>query len=504
MQSKNYKKLQNGSDIRGVALEGVVGENVNLTEEAARELALGFAVLLAEQTRKPVADLTIAIGRDPRLSGPALLAAAAGALSAAGVRVLDCGLASTPAMFMATVFDEYACDGSMMITASHLPFNRNGFKYFNKGGGLNKADIAEIIAAAEGLTVESNTTAKPIEPCKLMDTYCAHLRKLICAGTGEDMPLQGLKIAVDSGNGSGGFYAERVLAPLGADISASRFLNPDGSFPNHAPNPENAAAMASISEAVLTSDSDIGLIFDTDVDRSAAVDKNGREIARNGIVALAAALVSESHPNSTVVTDSITSDQLTVFLEEYLGLKHLRFKRGYKNVINKAIELNAQGIDCALAIETSGHAAIKENFFLDDGAYLATQIVIKAANLAKEGKTLDSLIAALEEPQEATELRFPISGEDFAAYADDILDALKAWVAETEGVSLVEPNYEGVRIRFDKAHGNGWCLLRKSLHDPIMPLNIESNDAGGCKVIAALLHPLLSHFDRLDISKLKQ
>lgn len=502
MQPKNYKKLQNGSDIRGVALAGVAGEEVNLTEEAARELALGFAGLLAKQARKPVAALTIAIGRDPRLSGPALLTAAAGALSAAGVRVLDCGLASTPAMFMATVFDGYACDGSIMITASHLPFNRNGFKYFNRDGGLNKADIAEIIAGAEDLHLESDAACKPIESCDLMDTYCAHLRALICAGTGDDMPLTGLKIAVDAGNGSGGFYAEHVLAPLGADVSASRFLEPDGNFPNHAPNPENPAAMAAISEAVLTSGSDIGLIFDTDVDRSAAVDKHGREIARNGIVALAAALTAETHPGSTVVTDSITSDQLTVFLEEHLGLKHLRYKRGYKNVINKAIELNAQGIDCALAIETSGHAAIKENFFLDDGAYLATRIVIKAANLAKEGKTLDSLIAALAEPQEATELRFPILAEDFAAYADAILAALKTWSAENEGTTLVEPNYEGIRIRFDKSHGNGWCLLRKSLHDPIMPLNIESNDAGGCKIIAAALRPLLARFDCLDITKL--
>ncbi|MDY3295659.1 MAG: hypothetical protein SOX40_07270, partial [Bacteroidaceae bacterium] len=84
---------------------------------------------------------------------------------------------------------------------------------------------------------------------------------------------------------------------------------------------------------------------------------------------------------SPVVTDSITSNQLTEFLEKCLGLKHLRFKRGYRNVINKAIELNNSGIDSQLAIETSGHGAFKENYFLDDGAYLATKIVIKAARL---------------------------------------------------------------------------------------------------------------------------
>ena len=172
-----------------------------------------------------------------------------------------------------------------------------------------------------------------------------------------------------------------MLKPLGADVSASQFLEPDGMFLNHAPNPEDRDAMNSIMTKVISSGADFGLIFDTDVDRSAAVDGKGREIARNGIVAMAAALVAEEHPGTTVVTDSITSRQLTDFIENRLGLRHLRFKRGYKNVINKAQELNAEGIDCQLAIETSGHAALKENYFLDDGAYLATKIVIKAAQL---------------------------------------------------------------------------------------------------------------------------
>ncbi|MDD2217679.1 MAG: phosphomannomutase/phosphoglucomutase [Eubacteriales bacterium] len=502
MHLKNYKKLQNGSDIRGVAMEGVENEQVNLTPDTAQDLSSGFAGWLTRKTGKPATKLTVAIGRDPRLSGEALLFSAAKALASHGIRVLDCGLASTPAMFMSTVFEEYNCDGAIMITASHLPFNRNGFKYFSKDGGLNKIDITEIINFAEQAEIILDSLDEP-EKCELMETYCAHLRKLICEGTGSERPLENLKIAVDAGNGSGGFYAEKVLAPLGADVSASRYLDPDGRFSNHAPNPENKEAMAAISDAVISSGSDFGLIFDTDVDRSAAVDKNGRKISRNRIVALAAALIAESSPGSTVVTDSITSDQLTVFLEKNLGLKHLRFKRGYKNVINMAIELNANGVDCALAIETSGHAAIRENFFLDDGAYLATQIVIKAAQLAVERNTIDSLIADLEEAKEAIEVRFPIMAEDFSGYGDEVLSAIKLWASQNDGLSLVEPNYEGVRIRFDSNSGNGWCLLRKSLHDPIMPLNIESDDEGGCLYIAKKLLPCLSQFNKLDISALR-
>ena len=219
----------------------------------------------------------------------------------------------------------------------------------------------------------------------------------------------GMKIVVDAGNGSGGFYAKKVLKPLGADVSDSQYLEPDGMFSNHAPNPEDPDAINSLMTRVVSKGADFGLIFDTDVDRSAAVDGRGHEIARNGIVAMAAALIADEHPGTTVVTDSITSRQLTDFLQEGLGMKHLRYKRGYRNVINKARELNQQGIDCQLAIETSGHAAFKGNYFLDDGAYLATKIVVEAARLRKQGKSLDSLIADLSSPADEKEVRIPIA-----------------------------------------------------------------------------------------------
>lgn len=512
MAKYDYSKLQNGSDIRGVALEGVPGEAVNLTEEAAGRLSRAFLFYIAHGTGKEPQEVTLAVGRDPRLSGSAIADAFFEALKPYGCRIFDAGIASTPAMFMSTLFEEYRCDGAVMITASHLPWNRNGMKFFDPDGGLNKGDITDLIVYAESDSVLNSMRQIPgkvseVEEIPLLDTYSAHLRKLICDGIGaetDSRPLEGMKITVDAGNGSGGFYAEKVLAPLGADVSSSQFLEPDGNFPNHAPNPEDKKAMASICTRVKEVGADLGLIFDTDVDRSSAVDEMGNEINRNGIVALAAALIADEHPGSTVVTDSITSTQLTAFLEEELGLKHLRFKRGYKNVINKSIELNDAGTDSQLAIETSGHAAYKENYFLDDGAYLATKIVIKAAKLFKEGKGISSVISAMEVPAESVEIRFPILAEDFGSYGDNILSDLKTLVADGQikGATLVEPNYEGIRIAFDTAEVKGWMLLRKSLHDPIMPLNIESNVEGGCDIIRAVLKPLLTDYSQLDIRKL--
>lgn len=497
-----YKTLQNGSDIRAIAVEGVPGEHVNLTPEVARVIGRAFARWLIESSEGDAGSLSVAIGHDSRISGEKLLEACAAGLTDEGVRVYDCGLSSTPAMFMSTIFEETSCSGAVMVTASHLPYNRNGFKFFTCDGGLNKHDLQYMLTIAQSMVDAGEVAtvdAPNMEYLDLMSLYSAHLRQIIIDGIGiADKPLAGLRIVVDAGNGSGGFYANDVLAPLGADVSGSQFLEPDGMFPNHVPNPENKAAMDFISERVLECGADLGIIFDTDVDRSSAVDSSGREIARNDIVAMAAALIADEYPGATVVTDSVTSKQLKEFIEDKLGMEHLRFKRGYKNVINKALDLNSEGIECPLAIETSGHAAFKENYFLDDGAYLATKIVIKTARLALEGEKIDSVIADLEEPIEEKEIRIPVTADEFSCYGNQVIKLLtkKVEEADTCDINLETPNYEGVRINFPE----GWCLLRKSLHEPLLPTNFAADTEGGCGVMISWLRDALAECDGLDLS----
>ena len=307
-------------------------------------------------------------------------------------------------------------------------------------------------------------------------------------------PLKGYKIVVDAGNGAGGFYASKVLEPLGADTTGSRYLDPDGMFPNHVPNPENEEAMQSICEAVKESKADLGVIFDTDVDRGGAVDSSGNEINRNRLVAVASAIALEGNDGGTVVTDSITSSGLKTFIEEDLKGKHYRYRRGYKNVINKALELNAQGINCPLAIETSGHAAMRENYFLDDGAYLCTKIIIKMAQLKQQGKELEDLTATLKEPVESKEIRFKIKEKDFREYGEKVIADLEKYAEAQEGWKIADDNREGIRVYFDKNNGDGWFLLRLSVHDPIMPLNIESDTKGGVDIIFNQLNTFLSKY----------
>ena len=489
----DYMRLQNGSDIRGVALEGIEGENVTLDDAAVRHIARGFAAWLGRRTGdKP---LRVALGRDSRLSGEQIAGVFSAELNRLGIDVTDVGLATTPAMFMTTVTEGYLRDAAVMITASHLPWNRNGLKFFTAAGGAESADIREILAydgPAEDAPVPGIT-----DRADFMSVYAAQLREKIVAAAGREKPLAGYRIAVDAGNGAGGFYVRDVLEPLGADTRGSQFLEPDGRFPNHVPNPELPEAMDAIRSAVLRSGADFGIIFDTDADRAGAVLKSGEELNRNRLIALIAAIVLREHPGTAIVTDSITSTGLAAFIAARGGV-HRRFKRGYRNVINEGLRLNAAGQDCQLAIETSGHAAMKENYFLDDGAYLVTRFLMELAC----GRSLETLIQELSEPAESREFRMKITEPDFAAVGKDVLEALAAYVPTRPGWAAEAENYEGVRVNLDKDHGDGWFLLRMSLHDPLMPLNIESDSPGGLKRIARELAPFLAGCRGLDAAAL--
>lgn len=491
METKDFSKLQNGSDIRGVALEGISGEHVNLTDEAVRAIGRAFVLWLAEQG---INTPTITIGRDSRLSGESLMKAFVEGAGTQGVTLYDTGISSTPAMFMSTVMGEHPADAGVMITASHLPFNRNGFKFFTAKGGLDKPDIARILQ----LAAETDAAAPccvTLRKMPLIDIYAEHLVRYIisAAGLGET-PLKGMKIIVDAGNGAGGFFADKVLARLGADTTGSQFLTPDGHFPNHIPNPEDKTAMQSICNAVKAAGADLGVIFDTDVDRAAIVDAKGNPINRNSLIALISSIILREHPGSVIVTDSITSDGLGEFISSLGGVHH-RFKRGYKNVINESIRINAQGRESWLAIETSGHAALKENHFLDDGAFLVAKLLVEAAILHSRGKDISEAISTLRQPKESKEFRYRILEEDFKAYGKMVLDAVEAKAASVEGWEIVTPNYEGIRVKCTAPAQSGWFLLRMSLHDPVMPLNIESDVEGGVEAIYAEVKTILDEYN---------
>ncbi len=500
MTLQQYLDLQNETDVRGVASEGVAGEPVTLTEEAATNVAKAFCLWL--QNKTGASKVRVAVGYDSRISAPALCQAVVNGILSTGNDVWVTGLSTTPSMFMLLKDEglEEVCHGSIMLTASHLPFHRNGLKFFTHDGGLEKEDLREILTFAGSNAFPAQESGVRTDGSYL-PRYAQSLVDIVRKATGEEAPLRGKKIIVDAGNGAGGFFADLVLAPLGANTEGSQFLEPDGTFPNHIPNPENADAMQSICDAVVKTNADFGIIFDTDVDRAGAVDQTGKEINRNALIALISAVLLEEKAG-TIVTDSVTSDGLTAFIEKQGG-KHHRFKRGYKNVINEAIRLNREGIYTPLAIETSGHAALQENYFLDDGAYLVTRLLIALAKMAKAGKTLTDLIADLPAPVTALEVRLRFDESyNFKLLGKDILEDFAAHAAATPYMTLPKTNYEGCRASFDETHGNGWALLRMSLHEPILPINVESDTRGGDFIILKELYHFLKNYSRIDLTPL--
>lgn len=502
----DYSKLRNGSDIRGVAIEIPGGKPVNLNEESTRNIGSAFVLWAEKRLNRSACEFRIAIGRDSRLSGEQLTKWLGMGISAAGAKAFDCGMASTPAMFMCCV-NELHFDAGIMVTASHLPMERNGMKFFIESGGLEKEDIAEILRIAAEVCLPASSES--MDKADVMTPYINGLKRIILKGLGAsetDKPLSGLKIVVDAGNGAGGFFAERLLLPLGADISGSRFLEPDGRFSNHQPNPENPEAMESICEAVRESKADFGIIFDTDVDRAGAVLPCGEgtlALDRNRLIALMTAILNKQYGSITVVTDSITSTGLSEFIDS-MGCKHHRFKRGYRNVINEAKRLMAEGENAVFAMETSGHGALYENYFLDDGAYIIVKLLIELVNAKRSGSTLGALIATLNEPEEGAEARLAVMLEDTVDYTASVLEAVERHFTDLEGFTLVHPNYEGVRVSADVEHGGGWFLIRRSLHDPIMPCNLESNYSGGLRLLASALLDAVKQFDKLDTEPLRR
>lgn len=490
----NYGILKSGTDIRGRAIASEDKPAV-LTEQAVADLSRAFALWTVRRTEKT--RCKIAIARDSRLTGELFSRTIVSALKYAGLEIFDCGLFSTPAAYMTTQFPSMAVDGAIMITASHHPKDINGLKFFTPEGGVNSAQLDEIIELAENGEALPKGASSTVVCRDFLRLYCDSLTEVIRKGTGLFLPLKGIKFAVDAGHGAGGFFAKRVIEPLGGDISASQFLNPDGNFPAHAPNPENAEAIGSLKARVISTGADLGIIFDADADRCAVVTADGTEINRCRLIALAAAMILPEHQGATIVTDSVTTEGLRTFIEGLGGVQK-RFKRGYRNVIDEAKRLCGEGVDAPLAIESSGHAAFAEHYFLDDGAYFIAKILIIMAELRKKGQTLNDLIADLPIPAEEKDVRLDFTCENWKELAERITSRLSAM--SDRMLKLSDDNYEGVRAYV--SHADGYFIVRTSVHDPVLPIYIESNKEGGTTSIARLLYSFLIGFDGLNCAPL--
>lgn len=539
--AEQLKQLKSGSDIRGAFCDHLrVGSIFNvlhatdhstlppLTPLAAYCFGSSFAEMV--KSHLPHKDeIKICIGVDPRPHGVRLADAfARGIESVDGAKAVYNGLATTPSMSHFCQAD--LCDGGAMITASHLPEDRNGIKLFTKQGGFTKTDIDTLISGAIQvgnlwhdcgiIPPASGHGAVDCEHVNFMPHYRERLQQAIIdeVGADDEKPLDGLKIVLNAGNGSGAFFA-KILHDLGADVSNSLYLSPDGTFPSGVPNPENRDMIEETKARCKKCQADIGILFDTDADRSGFILPRGSDyepLNRNRLIALLSVIFSISSPGCTIVTDSVTSEGLAKFLTDDLGLKHSRYLKGYANVINKAIEIteSSQG-NAEMAIETSGHCAMKENGYLDDGTYTAVKIVGLLARTMKDNErseaSLLDLIASLDEKAEENELRMPVIDGTLAS-TQSLFDQFSSLIEDGASSGkfsdwdLDEDNLEGVRVRIGDG---GFFMFRKSLHDPLVSLQVEGDSVEEVrtKVVGPILSMIVENEvigNGLDISVLQE
>lgn len=582
----SFQRASNGFDMRGVVESEPTASSTSLdgpllTNDAAFWVGVGFGQYLkisadSDGNAGIGSVIKVGIGRDSRESGTELTRWLAGGLESVGVLAFDVGLCTTPAMYLSCVAEKmddcppesspWPFSGAISVTASHLPSHWNGFKFFtpSKPSNIGEEGIQAIIDCCaetkfDNLTPIAYDFQRP--PTSFLPTYSKFLKKTVVdllshhwnaaavetgsgsgtAGSCAEYPLKGLKISVNAGNGAGGFLAA-TLSDLGADTTSSLNLQPDGSFPNHIANPEDKKAIRCTADAVMKGGADIGICLDTDADRVGLVEgsdgsSSGRLLNRNCLIALVSKVAlrgsSDSGPVGVIVTDSATSNELSRFIES-LGGKHLRYKKGYRYVIEKGRSIEG----CVAAVECSGHGAWRDNGWVDDGCYTAVKLVAElalmrfeqSAELRKKAAIgletvspielcrLSDLLVGLAEPKESVELRFRITGgpAKMEEITQRALAALKA-VAVSPHCNAVrgdlessysweieKVNYEGLRVNFDfrivdlvEGVGNvqtvrtvrrsGWCMLRASLHEPILSMQLECDEEGGVQDAARIL-----------------
>jgi len=533
----SLEELKSGSDLRGTftydnssggtiaSLANIIkqlkenGGGAALTPFASYCFGSAFSQWLLQREQSSANDtLTICVGRDPRTHGERLADAfARGAETVDGVRVVYTGIATTPSLH--EFVRSSLCDAAVMITASHLPQEKNGLKFFSKEGSVNVDELNEL-AQHEARNWYDLTLPPPSGIsgvlCDLVD-FMPHYERLLAqsikreVGTDSDKPLAGLNIVVNPGNGAGCFF-NKVLADLGAQTRGSIHLSPDGTFPESfgVPNPEKDSMVQETILACKDARADIGIMFDTDSDRAGFVlprnaeDGTWEPLHKNRLIALLGTIFSSSSPGCTIVTDSTTSEGLGFFLEDTLGLTHYRYLRGYANVINKAKELTCNGVNAEVAIETSGHCAMRENGYVDDGTYTAVKILglLARTKASGEGSLLES-IDDLEELDYDKEFRLKITDgslDTTTSIFKEVTLSVKDQCGHVETWTLDDKNLEGVRVRL--ASG-GFFMLRQSLHDPVISLQMEaiSADEAEDQVISSMLS-LLKEYEILDYSSM--
>ena len=444
---------------------------------AAGELSPAFATALAGAIAAELGeprDRCFYLGRDQRLSSPALASALIEGLVAHGWQVVDLGAVPTPIVNFAIQNDPNAAAGAM-VTASHNPPADNGFKlYF----GHQVASPEQLQSLAERIAVDAPAPPRGAGHCQTAKTSDAYMAAMVAELTSTG-PLQPRKLVIDTANAVAGPYAQALFERLGMQLTV---LNGevDGHFPGHPPNPADPANLVQLQRAVVEQGAELGLAFDGDADRLVAVSSDGAIVWPDRLLMLFAQQLLAERPASTVVYDIKCSHQLPQLVRA-AGGEPLLCQTGHA-FIRRALRAS----DAALAGEFSGHFFFPDRWYpFDDGLYAGARLL---QLLDQRGCSLAAAVAALPQSISSDELLVPVAdSEKFALMASFIG---RAQFADAR-INLLDG------LRADYAYG--WGLVRASNTGPALTLRFEADSRSQLIAIqsqfADQLRPFLTHID---------
>jgi len=429
-------------DIRGIV-------DRTLTVEAVE--AIGQAIGSEAQARGKRA---VCIGRDGRLSGPALAQALARGLQKSGVDVIDIGRVTTPILYFAT--HHLGTGSGVMVTGSHNPPDYNGLKMVLAGETLSGDDIQNLRRR-----LETGDLKRGAGSMRSQDVGNAYLERV----TGDIKLKRKMRIAVDCGNGIPGAFAPALYRKLGCDVE-ELFCEVDGTFPNHHPDPSQPENLKDLIAALKKGNAEIGLAFDGDGDRLGVVTKAGKVIFPDRQLMLFAADVLKRNPGAEILFDVKCTRNLAPWIRKHGG-KPTMWKTGHSLIKAKMKETGA-----LLAGEMSGHIFFKERWYgFDDGLYAGARLLEFLSSVPDISAALDELPDSLNTPELQIKLK---EGENYA-----LIEKLQKTARFPDAREVI--TIDGLRVEY----ADGFGLARSSNTTPVVVLRFEADDEAALKRIQA-------------------
>ncbi|MDH4449225.1 MAG: phosphomannomutase/phosphoglucomutase [Rhodoferax sp.] len=437
-------------DIRGTV-------PVALSTEVAHLLGRAFGALVREQ-----GGCAVVVGRDGRLSSPALAEALIQGLLAAGVQVMDMGLATTPQLYFAT---HTLCPHGIQVTGSHNPKDDNGFKLVLHRQALYGDAVQGLRMRMEALlqgAVDATqpATAPMVQRVEVLPAY----RARIVQDIGLARPM---RVVIDSGNGVAGASAPGVLRAIGCEVQELHSAV-DGQFPNHHPDPSRPENLQDLVRALRAGDAELGLALDGDGDRVALVTRDGRTIHTDRLLMLLAPEVLARHPGGAVVFDVKCSQGLAPAITAAGGVPVMG-RTGHS-----LIKATMRALNAPLGGEISGHLFFGDRWFgFDDGTYAACRLL----ELLSRSADANAVLHALPDSHITPELHIACGNADPHALVLQILAQL------TLDAPAHLNTVDGLRVDWP----DGFGLLRASNTTPVLVMRCEGHTPQALARIQALL-----------------